>query len=165
MQTPLKNRGFTLLELLAVLGILAVLGLFALPALQEWNAKRSYDKSANDLYSYISQARVQAFMKNTTTRIVTVASGNNYTTTTAQNATAVTNCATAGGWTTIETNIIALNNNFQITGSGVGTVCFFRDGTSTGGTYNITQKNGQTDLGSGSISVILATGFIDVVKN
>ena len=166
MKILLKNDdGFTLLELLAVLAILAVVTLFGLPAFQSWNAKRSFDRSTNDFYSLISQAKMQAFIKNTTTKINTSVSGDNYTITLYSNATAVSSCSTSSGWTTLETTTITLNSAFQVAGSGIGNVCFFRDGTSTGATYDITQKNGLTDLGSGSITIILATGFIDVLKN
>lgn len=161
----LNENGFTLLELLAVLAILAVVSLFGLPAFQDWNAKRSFHKSINDIYSSLSLARLQAFTRNTTTKITTSASGDNYTLTIYSNATSVTNCATTTGWTSIDTTTIRLNTNFQITGTGIGNVCFFRDGTSNGGVYNVTQKSGQTDLGTAVISVILATGFIDVIKN
>ena len=165
MRNLSKNNGFTLLELLAVLAIIAVLTLFALPAFQDWNAKKSFDKSMNDFYSTISQARLQSFVKNTTTKITTTKNSDDYNITIAFNATAVTNCAAAAGWTVLETSTISLHSNFEVTGSGIGDVCFFRDGTSTGATYNIAQKNGQTDLGNGTISVILTTGFIDAVKN
>jgi prepilin-type N-terminal cleavage/methylation domain-containing protein len=169
MKNLLKNRrqehGFTLLELLAVLAIIAVVSLFGLPAFQEWTAKRSFHKSVNDIYSELSQARLQAFIKNTTTKVTTSGSGDNYTMAVFYNATAVSNCSTGSGWSSLESTVVSVNTNFQISGTGIGNVCFFRDGTSTGGTYSVTQKDGQSNLGNGVISVILATGFIDVVKN
>ncbi len=157
--------GFTLLELMAVLSIIAVVSLFGLPAFQDWNAKRSFQRSINDIYSSLSRGKMEALTRNITTKVNTSQSGDAYTLTTYYNATAVTNCSTTTGWTSLDVLTTNLNSNFQITGTGIGDVCFFRDGTSSGATYTISQKNGQTDLGSGVISVILATGFIDVTKN
>lgn len=167
MKSPCNKYeyGFSLLELLAVLAIIATVSLFGLPAIQEWNAKKSFSRSINDVYSFLARARLEALSRSTTTKVVTSASGDNYTITSYYNSAAVTSCATAGGWTQIESTTISMNSNFNITGSGIGNVCFYRDSTSTGGVYTFSQKNGQTNLGSGSINVVLTTGFVDVTKN
>jgi prepilin-type N-terminal cleavage/methylation domain-containing protein len=159
------EQGFTLLELLAVLAIIATVSLFGLPAIQEWNAKKSFGKSVNEFYSGLSRARLEALEKNTVTKIVTTRNSDTYTVISYNNSSASAACNAAGGWTQIESMTVNMNSNFEVTGSGIGTVCFYRDGTSSGGIYNIAQKNGQTNLGNASINVILATGFIDVTKN
>ncbi len=166
MQNPWnKNSGFTLLELLAVIAIIATASLFAMPAFQEWNAKRSFDRTVNDLYSYVTAARLQAFTKATTIRVSVSANGDNYTVVSYSNSSSSSTCTTASGWTQLQSNVITVDSNFQITGNGIGSVCFYRDGSSSGGIYNVTQKNGASDLGNTTINVVIATGFVDVTKN
>lgn len=160
-----NNSGFTLLELLAVLAIIAVVALFGLPTIQEWNSKKSFGKTVNDVYSILSNARLEALGKSTIVKVATSRSTDTYTITVSYNASASAACSAAGGWTQIESTTLNVNSNFEITGSGIGNVCFLRDSTSTGGVYNIVQKNGLTNLGNTTINVMLATGFIDVAKN
>jgi prepilin-type N-terminal cleavage/methylation domain-containing protein len=164
MKHHCNKSGFTVLELMTVLAIIAVVSIFALPAFQEWNAKRSFGSIVNQVYSNISQAKIESFGRNQIIRISTSRTLDNYTQTIAFNPNNVA-CNSATGWVPIKSETFSVNTNFEITGSGVGNVCFYKDSTSSGGVFNIVQKNGQINLGSTTINVILATGFIDVTKN
>jgi Tfp pilus assembly protein FimT len=149
---------------MTVLAILAVISIFALPSIQEWNAKRSFGAIVNQVYSNISQAKIESFGRNQIVRISTSRSTDNYTQTIAYNPANVA-CNSASGWVPIRSETFSVNTNFEITGSGIGDVCFYKDSTSSGGVFNIVQKNGLSNLGNTTINVILATGFIDVTKN
>jgi len=160
------QAGFTLLELLATLAIITTLSLFSLPVIQEWNAKRYFQRTVNDIYSSLANTRIEAFAKSTTTKITTSLTGGIYTIQMFYNDTNNSaSCASSNGWVQFDTTTISISNNFEITGSGIGSICFFKDGTSSGGSFNITQKDGGTELGNSSIDIFMATGFIDVTNN
>lgn len=159
-----SSDGFSLLELMAVMAIMGTLTLFGLPAIQEWNAKKSFQNSVNDVYSYLSRTRLEALSRSTITKINTYRDDDNYLIRIYYNSSPSAACSSTNGWTQLDSRTIRMNSNFQMTGSGIGDVCFLRDGTSSGGIYNIAQKNSQTNLGNASINVVLTTGFIDVTK-
>ena len=164
MKHHCSKSGFTVLELMTVLAIIAVISIFELPSIQEWNAKRSFGAIVNQVYSNISQAKIESFGRNQIVRISTSRSTDNYTQTIAYNPSNLA-CNSVSGWVPIKSETFSVNTNFEITGSGIGDVCFYKDSTSSGGVFNIVQKNGLSNLGNTTINVILATGFIDVTKN
>lgn len=159
-------KGFTVLELLVVVAIIATTLLFAYPTLQTWNNRKSLKSSVNDFYSAITEVRMQAMARSTTTRVLTSASGDDYTFTSYYLPTASSSCdASDPNWVQIKSQVIEINTNFQVTGSGLGNICFFRDGSATTGSFSFDEKDGGTDLGSADIDVIMATGFVDYVIN
>ncbi len=150
---------------MTVMAIIATASILAIPYFQEWGAKKSFEKSINEIYSELSQTRLEAFSRGTTTRITTSRDNDEYTLIMYYNDTPVDNCAAAGGWNVIKTTALEFDTHFEATGSGIGNICFYRDGTSTGGAFSIDQKDAGVNLGSADISVVLTTGFIDVIKN
>ncbi|MDX1949082.1 MAG: prepilin-type N-terminal cleavage/methylation domain-containing protein [Rickettsiales bacterium] len=166
MQHKTKN-GFTLLELMVVLAIIATATIFAIPNFKEWQVRDSLENSINTIYSNLTEARLSAFSLNTTTRVNISKSGNNYTISTFKFATPTNTCNPAmAGWSSLKTTQIRLNENFNISGSGIGDICFYRDSSSNGGALNFTEVNSPAIYNmSANIDVIIATGFVDLIKN
>lgn len=156
------KSGFTLLELVVVLAIIATATAFLYPAFAEVSTRKNFQANVKAFETEISNARLQAFSRGTTVRVNTVQSGNNYTITTFASNTPVSTCGTGGTWAQISSNTIELNSQFSVTGSGLGNICFYRDGTSTGSAFNFAQKNELTDIGRATINIYIATGFVDV---
>lgn len=159
------QSGFTLLELLVVFGIIAVSAIFTAPYLQDWNKRSSFENSVSEIVTLLYQVKNESFLKSTTTKIVANKDGDNYDFEIFEASTPITDCAATTTWTEISDNEVSFNSKFEILESSLTDICFFRDGTSTGGTYEIRQKDSGTDLGTADISVSIATGFIDVIKN
>lgn len=164
LNNHISENGFTLLELLVVLAIIGTLSVFGTPLFQDWSTKRSFDAAINEIYSSLTDARLDAFNRGVSTRVQTTKNGDEYTVTTYYLDSSLESCDTGLNWTESDQRSVDLNSNFTITGSGIGNICFYRDGSSTGGSFSIDQKDGGTELGAADISVTLATGFIDVIK-
>lgn len=159
-----QNSGFTVLELVVVLAIIATLSVLGNPLYQNWGAKRSLDSTANEIYSELNKARIDSFSNGLSTRVLTSKNENEYTITRYILDSSQESCDVNLNWAEESQKTIEVNNNFTITGTGIGNVCFYRDGTSNGGSFSIDQKNGGSDLGNIDIMITLATGFIDVIK-
>lgn len=158
------SSGFTILELLVVLAIIGTLSVLGTPVFQNWNTKSSFESAINDLYSSLTSARLDSFARGVSVRVNTTKSDDQYTITSYYLDSSIASCDLGQSWTQNEQKVINLNSNFVITGSGLGNICFYRDGTSTGGNFSIDEKTGGTELGTADISVTLATGFIDVIR-
>jgi prepilin-type N-terminal cleavage/methylation domain-containing protein len=158
------ERGYTLLELIITVAIIGLAAKFMLPGMDGWTLRRAFNNALGDLERDIITASQEAEMRNTTVRIFMVRAGDTYTITTffSTDNPPPTVCAANGNWTTLTTRTEKLNSQFEITGNGVGNVCFYRDGSSSGGTYNLGQKDGGTNYGSAVVGVTLATGAPDV---
>ncbi len=59
-----KNSGFSILELLTVIGILAVLSSIALPGLIQWRQKAQLGGATRDLYGNFQKAKMEAVKNN-----------------------------------------------------------------------------------------------------
>jgi prepilin-type N-terminal cleavage/methylation domain-containing protein len=158
------TNGFTLLELLVVLSVIGVLTLFTAPYLQNWNIKNSYNNSLSSISGVLSNARIESLQRLTTVKVTTTKSNNSYNLKTYYSQSAVSDCAANTTWNLLTNETISINSAFTISGSGIGDICFFKDGTSTGGAFAIRQKDGSSNIASADISVVIATGFVDVVE-
>ncbi len=159
-----QQAGFSLLELLVVIAIMGVVtALFT--GMEGLKSKKSYVVNGTDLANELANIRYEAATRGTTTRLNLDLTDEVYTLSTLYASAPTAICNSTGSWTQIKSYQFNVADAFEITGSGVGDVCFDRDGTSTGAVYNITQKDGGTDIGSATITVIMATGYIDVVEN
>ncbi len=160
----ISKDGFTVLELIVVIAIIGTLSFLSAPLFQSWGSKRALDESINEFYSVFSSARLDAFARGVTIRVGSSKTNDDYTLTTYYLDGPTESCDVGLSWTQSSQRIVDLNSNFVVTGSALGNVCFYRDGTSTGGNFSFDQKNGGTDLGSADVTITLATGFIDVIK-
>ena len=94
----------------------------------------------------MNNARNESLQRKITVKITTSKNDDDYNFKIFTASTAITSCASPTTWTQIENKTISLHSKFQISGSGIGDVCFFKDGTSSGGLFQIRQKNGNSDL-------------------
>ena len=60
-----KDSGFSLMELMTVIGILAILAAIAIPSLIGWRSKAQLGRAARDVYSNFQKAKVEAARRNT----------------------------------------------------------------------------------------------------
>ena len=65
-----SERGFTLLEILIVIGLIGILGAIAIPSLSEANARNAVWTASEAIGSQIRQARLKAVTRNTPFRVV-----------------------------------------------------------------------------------------------
>ena len=158
----MNNKGLTLLELLITFGIIAAIAAFLSPGIEYWKIKKDFVNSFNELEKRLIIARNEAINRSTTTRVNINKSNDTYTITTHIAANPITTCDLSASWSQISSFTLEMNTRFQMTGSGVGSnLCFYRDRTASGATYNIVQKDGLSDLGTSSITVTIATGYVD----
>ncbi len=152
---------------MVVVAIIGTATLFAVPTIKDWQVRNSLDESINNIYSSLVEAKQVAFAKNTTSRMLVTRSGSSYTINVYSLPTPSSACnAALGTWVTLKTQTLKLNGNFNITGSGIGNICFYRDGSSSGGAFAFRETTGQAIYNmSADIAVIIATGFIDLVRN
>jgi len=73
-----KNFGFTLFELIIVIGMVAILASVAVPSFISWRTNMYLKAAARDLYSSIQEARLIAIKKNIETAIVFDTTNNCY---------------------------------------------------------------------------------------
>lgn len=166
-QKPMqKQQGFTLLELIitiAIIGIVFVVG--SQSGLSQWATKGEAKNTLATMLSEIGLLKDESLNRNTTTRMTLVNSSGTYTLTKFFSAAPTTTCSSAGSWTQISSREIDMSAQYEITGTAMANLCFYRDGTSSGGTFSIAP----TDIGSQhktyDLEVTIATGFIDVTEN
>ncbi len=158
-----KIQGYTLLELMITVAIVGIAARFILPGIDAWTLEQDFENAVYDMERDLQTARELAQLQNTTARVLVVRNQDEYTVTTYLADSPTSLCSTSGSWTPQSARTFALSSIFELTGSCVCNVCFFRDNTATGGTYNFLQKDGGTDYGIGTLQVTIATGFIDVI--
>jgi len=157
-----SNKGFTLLELLVVVGIIGVLSLFTAPYMSIWNNRSSFENSVLYFKNILNTAKLESLNRNTATKIIITKTNDNYNFKTYYSSTPVTSCTAIATWNLITNEDFEMDSTFEA--SGLSDVCFFRDGSSSGTNINIAQKDGEVDIASATISVLVATGFIDVTE-
>lgn len=59
-----KNSGFSLGELITVMGILSVLAALAMPGFIGWRSKAQLSRAAQDVYSQFQKAKIEAVRRN-----------------------------------------------------------------------------------------------------
>ena len=59
-----NNAGFSLGELITIMGILLVLGAIAIPSFIQWRSKAQVSRAARDVYSSLQKAKVEAVRRN-----------------------------------------------------------------------------------------------------
>lgn len=59
-----NNAGFSLGELITIMGILLVLAAIAIPNFIEWRSKAQVSRAARDVYSSLQKAKVEAVRRN-----------------------------------------------------------------------------------------------------
>ncbi len=156
------QQGYTLLELIITMAILGIAARFMLPGIDDWQTKRSFRNLVAEVEQDIFGAREQAEALNTTTRLLTTRLGDSYTFTVFSSSVPTAVCNAAGVWNQVSTRTETYPTRFELTGAGVGNVCFYRDGTASGGVYTFQQKDGGTQYGNATIQVTVATGAPDV---
>ncbi len=65
-----SQAGFTLIEIMMVVGILGLLALWGLPAIYRVSAEESFRQSVNDIIEVCSHARAQAILQGRTVELV-----------------------------------------------------------------------------------------------
>ncbi len=162
-----RQQGFTLLELIIVLAVIGLVSTVVGTGMENWTTKKTYKNTYDQLVYEINTAKGTAQLRSTTSRITTAGTaGGDYTVTMYISATPVTTCSTAGAWTLVSTKTVEGSLSYQITGTGIDNdMCFYRDGTSNGGTFVISPIEASTTLTTATITVTIATGFLDVSIN
>lgn len=155
------NKGFTILELIVVLAVIATASVVVYPSISKTASRKDFVNSVKTFQTELSNTRLNAFSRGVTTRINTSQSGDVYTVTSYYSNSNPTSCAASGTWTQLNSVAVDVNSNFQVSGSGIGNICFYRDGTSSGGSFSFSQKDAGTEIGAATINIYLSTGFID----
>lgn len=158
------SKGFTLLELLVTIAVIAiVLSVSTSLDLDNWNAQKTFTNTFNSLQSELSSLRNEALMRNTTTRIVITSSSGTYTINTYYSPSPVSTCSSAGSWTSlVSSRTLSMHSKYQMTGSAMSNICFYRDGTSSGGTLTIAPITANSALKTAVVTITMATGYLDV---
>jgi prepilin-type N-terminal cleavage/methylation domain-containing protein len=157
----MKN-GFTILELVVVMAIIATATVALYPTLSNISSRKDFEHNIKTFQTEFANTRLNAFSRGVTTRINTSRSGDVYTITSYASNSNPTSCSTAGTWTQLNSVAVDVNANFQVTGTALGNVCFYRDGTSTGGGFTFSQKDSGTQIGAATINIYISSGFVDV---
>ncbi|MCG2584056.1 GspH/FimT family pseudopilin [Massilia sp. TS11] len=75
MQTPLRQCGFTLIEMLSVVAIVAILASIATPSIRALTAGQNVRSTASDLHTALVKARSEAIKRNAPVSLSPAASG------------------------------------------------------------------------------------------
>ena len=150
---PLDARGFTLAELLVVIGIIGIVSILAAPTLLSYYQSSTLQAGARELASAVSRGRQLAISRNTTVSVEL--SDTNITMRTAV-------CSTGALYTGPETDgngVIRLTNGMRVSFAGGTSVVFNNLGAAT--TANtFTVKNPVTN-GTRTV-VVSASGQVSV---
>ncbi|PIR39386.1 MAG: hypothetical protein COV35_02395 [Alphaproteobacteria bacterium CG11_big_fil_rev_8_21_14_0_20_39_49] len=160
------KRGYTLLELLVTIAIIAsVIAVGSGTGIGNLNTKKTAQNTYKELRDQLATLRNHAMSKNTTAKIVITQVGSTYTMTLSYSAAPTNNCPSTGAWTTIQTKQIDVHTNYGITGTAfTNNLCFYRDGSSSGGAYIVAPVSGATGT-TYTLDVTIATGYIDVTES
>jgi len=161
----LSQKGVTLLELLIALVIIGlVFSATSRFGMDGMSTKKTAQNSANFLREELFNIKNTALSQNTTTRMEITDAAGVYTMTTYYSNAPTSNCSSAGAWTQIKQQEIEVHSTYEITGSAITSTCFFRNGSSSGGSLAFAPVDGASGK-SYNFDIIVATGFIDVTEN
>ncbi|MCE3232247.1 MAG: hypothetical protein K0R98_504 [Rickettsiaceae bacterium] len=161
-----KQQGFTLLELLVTLAILVVVTTVGIrTTLNNKSSAKSAQNTATMLKDELSLLKDKALSMNTTARMVITNTGGIYTMNTYTSSAPTSACTAAGTWTLVISRTLDVNSKYQITGTGLSNLCFYRDGSSSGGIFIVSPIVATAETKTTTIDVIIATGFLDVSTN
>lgn len=79
IQTMHDNKGFTVMELLTVIGIIAIMASIAVPSFISWRNNSQLSRATQELYSHFQSAKNQAARRNTFCTITFDTVADNYT--------------------------------------------------------------------------------------
>lgn len=162
-----RQGGYTLLELLVTIAIVgSILAVTAGTGMTDLSQRKTAQNTYKELRDELATANNTATSRNTTAKvIVNVDSSNIYTITTQVSSAPTTTCTTSGSWSTVSSKTLDVHNNYSITGSSMSTsLCFYRDGSSSGGTYVVSPNSGVSGT-TYTFTISIATGYIDVVES
>lgn len=162
----MKQKGLTLLELLITIAIMgAVFAVGSRGGLGSWGTKKTAQNTVKELRDEIKTLRNHAMSKNTTSRMVLINTSDVYTITTYTSTTPTMTCSSAGTWNVvINAREIEVADSYEITGGGMINTCFYRDGSSSGGSFVVAPQSGATGTTT-TLDVTISTGFIDVTES
>ncbi len=130
--------GFSLVELLVVIGLIGIVGVFSIPAFQRYATNANLKTAAREIMSDINNTKQRAIEENNNTyRITFSTGGNNYVlswTDASGTAKTLTKSPTSSG---ADVRITA------VTFAG-GVISFQRRGTTTAGSLTLTNSRGST---------------------
>jgi prepilin-type N-terminal cleavage/methylation domain-containing protein len=161
-----KQKGFSLLELLVTLTVLGAAITFTVRATMQDSVKRKeVQNTATKIRDEIVMLRDKAISMNTSSRMVISSSSGVYTMTTYTSPTPTTTCNGSETWTTVFTQTVDIVSSYQITGTALSNLCFYRDGSSSGGAIIISPIVAAVGDKTTTIDIMTATGFLDVTTN
>lgn len=151
--------------MLISLAIIAIVVAVAAPNISDSNVRKGFRVAYYELVDNLKEARIEALTRNTTVRVLFDGDPGGYTMTAFFSDLPTTTCDATGVWTQLFSRTLNLTSRFQVTGTGVGNVCFYRDNTASGGTYSMTQVDEGDEYGSATITVTIATGYLDATMD
>jgi prepilin-type N-terminal cleavage/methylation domain-containing protein len=160
-----RQKGFTLLELLVTIAILSIVFVVgARTSMTNMSKSKSAQNTAKLITDTLSIIKNQSLSRNTSSKVIIVNTAGIYTMNTYISTTPIT-CGTAATWTLLTTSTISVNAAYQITGNGMAGTCFYRDGSSSGGTFVVSAITPTSETKTTTIDVTISTGFLDVTTN
>lgn len=128
-----NNKGFTLVELLVVIGILAIIAAVAAPTYIEWSEKQQYRQACSGMIALMKEAKSNAISNNRQQRIVIDVVNNRYR---HEQGDRAFNSTAAGwvasprnpSWVDLPTGIMGLQSAFnQLVFNPNGTMLYFNN--------------------------------------
>lgn len=154
-----KDKGFTLVEMMVVIGIMAIVSAIAIPNFFSFAAGMKLRSASRDLYSNFQQARMKAIRHNTRWAIRFTASGYQMENCGADNDCTADNIIVKTVNMSKEYPGVAIttspNANKLVEFNSEGNTINFA-GTSTAGTTTLTNSKGSSNV------VVTSSGFIKI---
>jgi prepilin-type N-terminal cleavage/methylation domain-containing protein len=156
------QSGFTLLELLIALAVIAIVTSVTVTGIGDISSKKEIQNSWKELKIVLYNLKNEAMRRSRTTRIEVTQDGDNYFISTYVSTVHTKSCNNA----MVANNILTdqpfnIPKSYTLNGNAMVTdICFYRDGSSTGGTFIFTPDN-VADT-SWILTITKSTGKINV---